>query len=1392
MLDVDEETTTMTVIQRLREATRVQLIVPVALIVSSAGILGFLAVVAVQNVVAPRLPPYQALTAGTYVPGQVLFKMKAGKDARMVVQRLLGKKQTIYRSTTTKLIIPSSNLSPQALPPAVRKQTLALTQQELRQLYPNSSIKPDVRKKIMARRGAQDPNKVFRTVGLDRWYALTVAEPDADVAQMIQQLRGDSQNVEAASPNEMTTISRPAEVLPVDAAIAVPTIETTKPTPATTAATSTCSNPNDPYSCSSGVVGLGIADEWWLDKIHGREAWSVSQGDPNSVVAVIPLGVDFRHPELSASMWVNSGENINGNQCADYWLKTDLTDHVDCRGNHMTSGGDLDGADNDGNLYYDDLNGMNINGGAARTINSSNGPLDIYGSGTLGAGVIAAQTDNGQGIASICPHCSIMAGTITPPAGISGVGFDQWIESSFAELVKYSVWNGADVIDFQFNLPYGSAGSISPLSDAVEAAQRSGVVVVAQLGDSSVPYLTGTASSNPQEEAGVISVGATTPTGEIWSDNYAANTVSFVAPGVDILSTMGRDFGGTALLNPQWGGSCTTPGSTNLCGAIDDKYMYQSGTALASAMVSGTIGLMRSVDPTISVADVHSVLETTSALLTSDREQGNGLINTAAAVTETRNRKAIDLKVNSASSASLGAGDTISVTLKVDNIGHAPAGPSSYKVYNPAAVLVTSGTVPSIPGQSTATLTFSFASTSRTFHIDINKEHAVLETNYANNGWDFSILPDYAVWSNYATTGSFSASWDNGTKTVSFTQKIGNNGQVSSPPASIKVYKTVYGSDSGANFGDILFSGTVPSIAANTTLTYGASFQVAAYPGGHLYLTVNDDHVVQEVTESNNVNPNLFIKLPFPKLNPIAEQSVNAGSAVTFTVTGSVPGTNDPFYIYPSAGLSPGMYFSSGWQNTPDSTPAAFTWTPTCSQVGKIYIYFAAQNLNGMKGDASSTTAIIDVLPTNTCGSPDVSVTGGFGFSEPINPLLQHYFAVVLNHGTATATHVALTLTIACNATGTAVYTEVFNIPNLAPQQSYTVDHVSNAVPASCLQPYYNAGAKITLAETELYYPAGGFQGTADNQQGFRIYTHQAPIFSQVVTQTTAEKQTLSFRVTAQPGYTLSPQIVYHSPLPRGAGYTVATQTSAWTPDYDQEGSYHMYFGTIVGSGADQRADYIDIPVTVSHTPAPPHFTPVSSKVVRQGVQLTLQFHADDPDVANAGDVLTYSSDALPSGAAMSRAGLLFWTPSMPSGLFSFPVMVTDSTGRTDQTDVVFTVTKNNPPVLSTPSASLTVTQGVTAYARFYAFDPDYDRVRFRIDRLPPGVTFDENTGLLTMSFPVSRMLESGYALTISADDGAGGVTSRSIYVGVQPGKGGGSGGTGCVGNKCPSRTPVE
>src|SRR5262249_6711740 len=91
------------------------------------------------------------------------------------------------------------------------------------------------------------------------------------------------------------------------------------------------------------------------------DAWELTKGSPNVIVAVTDTGVDPTHPDLAGQIYTNPGE-IPGN-----------------------------GIDDDGDGYVDDVHGYNVG-------DNNNDSSDIVGHGTEMAGVISAGIDNRIGI----------------------------------------------------------------------------------------------------------------------------------------------------------------------------------------------------------------------------------------------------------------------------------------------------------------------------------------------------------------------------------------------------------------------------------------------------------------------------------------------------------------------------------------------------------------------------------------------------------------------------------------------------------------------------------------------------------------------------------------------------------------------------------------------------------------------------------------------------------------------------------------------------------------------------------------------------------------------------------------------------------------------------------
>ncbi|GAB2604766.1 S8 family peptidase [Spirosoma areae] len=211
------------------------------------------------------------------------------------------------------------------------------------------------------------------------------------------------------------------------------------------------------------------------------------------------------------------------------------------------------------------------------------GNADIAGPdahhGTHVAGIIGADRSNNLGILGIADAVQIM--------GVRAVPDGDERDKDVANAIRYAVDNGAQIINMSFGKDY------SPQRKAVEDAERyalsKDVLIVQAAGndgknidtDASYPsprFMDGTTIPN------LITVGASSEhkTGELVASfsNYGQKTVDVFAPGKDVFSTV-----------------------------PDGKYENNSGTSMASPVVSGVAAVLKSYFPKLTSADIKRIIQ---------------------------------------------------------------------------------------------------------------------------------------------------------------------------------------------------------------------------------------------------------------------------------------------------------------------------------------------------------------------------------------------------------------------------------------------------------------------------------------------------------------------------------------------------------------------------------------------------------------------------------------------------------------------------------------------------------------------------------------------------------------------------------------------------------------
>lgn len=332
-------------------------------------------------------------------------------------------------------------------------------------------------------------------------------------------------------------------------------------------------SPDDPF----------LSEQWYLDAINAPEAWEITTGSSEVIVAVLDAGFDLDHPELVNQYWRNTGE-IPGN-----------------------------GKDDDGNGYEDDVQGWDF-------VDSDPLPVPDLGTkfndtiishGTVIAGIIGAQANNAEGIQGINHAVSIMPLRILDAKGAGST-------SDVRQAIVYAVQNGAQVI----NLSFTSDKPDERLRQTIEWAVDQGVVIVSAVGngnrniDQKPTYpacfdvLTGRDL--------VLGVTATD------KENHKATFSNFGASCTDV-SAPGTNIFGTVYHDPS-----------NLLTSTAYSSPWE-GSSIAAPMVSASVALLKSRFPSLTPEQVHlsiklSVSPVNESSIEARKQLGAGLLNAAGAL----------------------------------------------------------------------------------------------------------------------------------------------------------------------------------------------------------------------------------------------------------------------------------------------------------------------------------------------------------------------------------------------------------------------------------------------------------------------------------------------------------------------------------------------------------------------------------------------------------------------------------------------------------------------------------------------------------------------------------------------------------------------------------------
>lgn len=310
---------------------------------------------------------------------------------------------------------------------------------------------------------------------------------------------------------------------------------------------------NDPYVSGGYLWGMygDVGSPVNRYGSQASEAWNAGfTGNSNIFVAVLDEGIQINHPELAPNIWTNPFDPV-------------------------------DGVDNDGNGYIDDVNGWNF---AANTRQVFDASGDEHG--THVAGTIGARGGNGSGIAGVNWNVKIISGKFLGPDGGSTLDAVEAIDYFIALKNRH----GLNLV--AINASWGGSGYSRALHEAVIRAAKAGILFIAAAGndgadnDSTAFYpanldtRVGTRAVAQAAYNNVISVAAIDRNGALAGfSNYGLTNVHIAAPGVDILSSI--------------------PGS---------QFGYMNGTSMAAPHVTGAVALYASTHPAVSAEAIREAL----------------------------------------------------------------------------------------------------------------------------------------------------------------------------------------------------------------------------------------------------------------------------------------------------------------------------------------------------------------------------------------------------------------------------------------------------------------------------------------------------------------------------------------------------------------------------------------------------------------------------------------------------------------------------------------------------------------------------------------------------------------------------------------------------------------
>lgn len=303
---------------------------------------------------------------------------------------------------------------------------------------------------------------------------------------------------------------------------------------------------NDTYFVSGSLWGL-YGDASAPANQYGSqaaEAWADGNVGSKAVyIGVIDEGAMYAHEDLAGQFWTNPYDPV-------------------------------DGIDNDGNGYVDDVRGWDFANGDNSTFD---GGADDHG--THVSGTISAIGGNAKGVAGVCWNVTLITAKFLGANGGSTENAILAVDYLTDLKLRHGLALPAS------NNSWGGGAFSQAFQDAIERANAADILFVAAAGNESLDIDATISYPAGYPNANIIAVAALDSAGNLASySNYGATRVDIGAPGSGIYSTV-----------PSKNGR-------------NSNYASYSGTSMATPHVSGGVALYAAAHPDASAAQIKAAI----------------------------------------------------------------------------------------------------------------------------------------------------------------------------------------------------------------------------------------------------------------------------------------------------------------------------------------------------------------------------------------------------------------------------------------------------------------------------------------------------------------------------------------------------------------------------------------------------------------------------------------------------------------------------------------------------------------------------------------------------------------------------------------------------------------